>query len=173
MKEKMDQQFIDTMVKNMWDFINPDMIHYMIGAKIKYKETIADNRFTPSFRNTICYKGSENSGHYVYVDNNLIANGTWENDLIYLDVDDGICHGAAMAYYCNANNILGGDFTLRNNPRIQNYKSIMRLYINLIDTGLWDQALSIYFPDKVKWEKGTTKQTKKAYECLIDWMNTH
>ena len=66
------------MYENMWQFINPDMISYILNINVSYKKDIYDYKFKKQHKNTICFKGDEDDGHYVFVDDKLNDYGTIE-----------------------------------------------------------------------------------------------
>lgn len=181
------QDFMDTMYDNMWTFMNPNMINHMFGFKISYQKDINNDIFTDDHKNTICFKGDPDGGHYVFVDDVKINvkikrknyttykhHGTYESKLLARDTDDGICHGAAIAF---ALNFIKGraDMFLKEFPTTvedykHNYKTILTVYIEIIENGKWDKALRANFYKDVKWikrnKKNTTKETQEALKTL-------
>jgi hypothetical protein len=99
-------EFIADMTNFMWSFINEDVVKSIlndVGLKhinIKNKADIQDDDFSIStgtdYRNSIVFKGTEDDGHYVYVDNELNYYGTYEDQILYNHQDDGICHGYSL-----------------------------------------------------------------------------
>lgn len=173
--------FLDKMFNNMWTFMNEDMILHMLKKELKVNKVtgfsamknVDDDRFKKNHAHTICFKGPRTGGHWVYVDRNLKAHSTYEDNLIDPD-DDGVCHGAAMIYAIGANKP-GGQFPLIPNPKTvneykNNYKSILKFYIYLIESGKWDKALAKFFAGDISLiVKGTTvtiKETDIAYKEL-------
>ena len=176
-----EPKFRKTMYDNMWNFMNTDMIKSMYGFKISYQRDDNDI-FTDDHKNTICFKGdpdpsdpdNDDGGHYVFVDGNLIAHGSYESELLAYDSDDGICHGVAIAF---ALNFIKGraDMFLKEFPTTvedykYNYKTILTVYIEIIENGKWDKALLANFYGDVKWikrnKKNTTKETQTALRTL-------
>jgi len=53
-----------------------------------------------------------------------------------------------------------------------NYKKILQVYIILIESGKWDEALEKFFYDDVHWKTGqqTTKETENAYKTLTEYI---
>jgi len=74
-------EFRDKMYKNMWQFINPDVIKYIFNFKMSTKADINEENFTKKYENTICFKGTPKEGHYVFVGKDLKAYGTYERGL--------------------------------------------------------------------------------------------
>ncbi len=162
------KQFVDKMYINMWQYINPDVINHMLNTELSFMRRKAKTK--SKHANTICFEGNINDGHYKYVDNLLIEYGTYENSLIHTD-DDGICHGAAIAFYIN-NNYESPKFRIIKNPNthrdyIKNYITILNVYVYLINSNLWNEALSIYFYNDVTWnDDGSCEQTIKSLHIL-------
>ncbi len=170
-------KFRDTMYENMWSYINPEMIAYMFNLKTSTIKGVENDHFTAKHKNTICYKiGEEDSGHYVYVNDEKEAFSTYEKGLLRRDADDGVCHGASMIYALHANRMIPEDqFILIDYPKTvqqyrENYKSILNFYIYMIESGLWDKALSRFFYNDVDWINGTTKQTVKSLQTLREYI---
>lgn len=174
-------KFRETMYDNMWQYINPTMISDMLCLKTSTIKGVDNEKFTNKHKNTICYKmDPDQSGHYVFVDENKKAFSTYEKELLRRESDDGVCHGAAMIYALhNQKRIPADQFVLIDYPKTSeeyksNYKSILELYIYLITSGLWDDALSKNFYDDVNWikvdGKNTTIQTKKSLETLMEYI---
>jgi hypothetical protein len=181
-------QFMDTMYKNMWQFINPDMITHMFPqVKITYKNRVDDDKFTKSFKDSLCFKGPEDEGHYVYITDKLMSDGktydyhgTYEDDLLTREEDDGVCHGVAIIFALHEEkgrfpiNIQQGRTKAENK---RNYISILKLYQWLIESGLWDKALEDNFYDDVDWINDpnfgipTTLQTIKAKDALKKYIS--
>lgn len=169
--------FMDCMYNNMWTFMNPSMIKDIFkdmgkDIKITYKDDIEDDNFSNSYKNSICFKGDpDDGGHYVYVDSRLNVYGTYELDLLTRPEDDGVCHGVAIIYALGHKLITHKNRTRHEN--ISNYINILSIYKQLINTGLWDNALSNNFYNDVNWIKGTTTcfETKKALDCLDKYIN--
>ena len=101
--------------------------------------------------------------------------GTYECKLLTRERDDGICHGAAIAYYLFHEKGMA-DFEIINNPRNaterrHNYNVILMVYIYLITSGLWDKALKENFYDDVTWiGKDTTEQSVLALKTLKSYI---
>jgi hypothetical protein len=159
--ELMSEEFVNGMYENMWQFINPDVILFILTkagcpTKTSRQKDMNDNVFKIRHRDTICFKGSPTEGHYVYVSPDGCVTGTYENDLI-CSKDDGICHGGALAaalINCGYN-IVG---SIIKNPRTLaekkvNYRTIMNTYLYIINQGWWDEAIRIYFPSEASKEK--------------------
>ena len=103
--ELLTNEFVDCLYENMWQFMNPNMISHMLQKNrnmISFQDDINDENFNNSHKNTICFKGEDEKGHYVYVSEKGTAFGTYECELL-LSGDDGVCHGAAIAYYLHTN----------------------------------------------------------------------
>jgi hypothetical protein len=170
---------MEIMYQNMWQFINPDMISYILRINVSFQKDIDNDVFKTRHKNTICFKGDEDEGHYVFVDDNLNAYGTYEKNLLYRVEDDGVCHGAAISYalYFLKNRL---EFRLLNDPSPKdmdayryNYKTILNVYIYLIESGEWDKALENYFYKDVHWiepDRKTTVETQKALETLKEYI---
>jgi hypothetical protein len=72
------------------------------------------------------------------------------------------------------------EFRLINDPSIldldafrYNYKTILNVYIYLIESGIWDEALEKYFYYDVHWiepERKTTVETQKSLETLKEYI---
>ena len=173
------KKFMEIMYQNMWQFINPDMISYILRINVSFQKDIDDDVFKTRHKNTICFKGDEDEGHYVFVDDHLNAYGTYEKNLLYRVEDDGVCHGAAISYalYFLKNRL---EFRLLNDPSPKdmdayryNYKTILNVYIYLIESGEWDKALENYFYNDVHWiepDRKTTVETQKALETLKEYI---
>ena len=176
------EHFRDIMYENMWSFMNPDMIKHIfsqikVKIRITYKSDVNDDDFRNKlFHKTICFKGNINEGHYVYVQNSKNVYGTYENDLLYNDSDDGVCHSIAMIFaLLKLKKIM--NFPIILNPvKISefrhNYRTIVNFYIWLIKTGYWDNALKDNFYHDVTWvDKGkTTRETKTALKTLVKYL---
>lgn len=191
MKPLLTEEFRNEMYKNMWSYINLDMIQTIfqqlgLNLKVSRKKNINDYDYTPAekYKNTLCYKGKEDddkeTGHYVYIDNNLQDWGTYENRLLASSEDDGMCHSVAIIFTLKASGIFGDNFPfpIIINPRykkdfIKNYISILSLYKWIIEEGYWDQALKEHFYKSVEWDRRerTTSQTKKALIALRNYIN--
>ena len=168
---------MDTMYDNMWSFMNPEMMKSMFPKiKITYKCDIEDDRFSASFAGSVCFKGPREEGHYVYVENlgrgRYEGKGTYESGLLTRIQDDGVCHGAAIAFYLFHEEKREG-FELIEHPQNDdesryNYNLILSVYIYLITSGLWDKALEENFYYDVTWIDGerTTKETQKSLRTL-------
>ena len=142
--------------------------------KITKKKRIEDDNFKDvKFANSICFKGSRKEGHYVYVDNEGKAYGTYENNLLKRLEDDGVCHGAALIFALNESGS-EGRFPLvispdkKDDDYKKNYISILSLYKWLIEQGYWDKALKDNFYEVLIWDKEdkTTLETKKSLQLL-------
>ena len=170
--------FMDTMYKNMWTFMNPDMIAEMFNIKITEKANVDDDNWTNEYKNSICFKGPEDEGHYVYVDKNKNAYGTYESNLLINEADDGICHGAAMIFAGLGRPHVDDLIPLPDIPDsekknfimiyLKNYLTILEFYKWLIVSGKWDDALRKNFYYDVTWINGdkTTKETKASLKML-------
>ena len=179
--ELMSQEFVDTMRENMWQFINPDTIIFVLEAAgcsttTSIQKNINSNIFTEQHKNTICFKGDLEEGHYVYICPKGRVTGTYENDLLCSE-DDGICHGAALAAALNQ---CGYDMgRIVKNPKSikgkkTNYRTIMNTYLFIINQGWWDKALSRNFGKEVHWNRamGSYKETLEAKNILTDFLLT-
>ena len=152
---------MDTMTDNMWTFINPDTITTILELSLYGRHNVSkpvrnvtsigkvnNDNFKDKHKNTICFKGPENLGHYVYVDENCIGQGTYENRLVH-DNDDGMCHGAALFYALKKNGINVGNLNVK--PKlnslefIDNYITLLNVYLYIIEIGWWNTALKRYF----------------------------
>jgi hypothetical protein len=173
-KERLTQTFVDSMHENMWQFINLETLSCILKSAncavgTSTKNDIWDENFeNPMFHNTICFKGNELEGHYVYVDSNGNVTGTYENNLIYR-ADDGICHGAALAAAFHV--------PLIRSPRgpdqyTYNYRIIMNTYKYIIEKGWWDKALQQYFYRDVEWKGTTTVQTQQALTLINHFLDS-
>jgi len=174
--ERLTVAFVDTMYENMWKFVNLDTIKFILRkagckTKITHKDDVwDDDNWTREFYNSICQKGPEEEGHYVYVNKDGEVLGTYEGNMIDSG-DDGICHGAAMAA---ALNDCGHDIgPLKMNPtpeeKTTNYKTIMNLYKYIIKQGWWNEAIRTFFYDEVHWvdnEETQAKETNIALKTL-------
>jgi hypothetical protein len=174
--------FREGMYENMWSFMNLEMLKSMFpGIKLTTKCDIDDDKFKSADKNSICFKGDSNDGgHYVYVPKHKVkcnphkSLGTYECGLLTRERDDGICHGAAIAYYLFHEKKFT-NYKIINNPkksdeRRHNYKVILNVYIYIIESGLWDDALSKNFYADVTWIGNTTVQTKNALILLKDYI---
>lgn len=170
-------KFMDTMYENMWQFINPDMLEFIFnGLKVTYIPSVnaPDSDFKKSHVGSICFKGDLDEGHYVYVDSNKHSKGTYESNLLSRQLDDGVCHGAAMAFYM-CNELRKKQFCIIENPTSRdefkhNYIIILKVYLYLIKSGLWDSALERFFYNDVEWTGNTTKQTILAKNTLKEYI---
>jgi hypothetical protein len=177
---RFSKNFTRDLYKNMWQFMNQDMIRTMYGAEMtkngihfsKMKD-VDDDKFTYALdhNDSICFKGEPDDGHWVYVDSNLIAHSTYEDKLLKGD-DDGMCHGAAMI---NAFESANPQFQLIPRPKTmaqstQNYRNLILFYIYLIESHKWDKALAMHFAANVKWYNKrlhpTTAETKISLDLL-------
>lgn len=168
--ELMSEEFVNGMYENMWQFINPDVILFILkkagcSTKTSRQKDINDNVFKPRHRDTICFKGSPTEGHYVYVSSEGCVTGTYENDLICTK-DDGICHGGALAAaLTNCGYNIG---PIIKNPRTlaekkTNYRTIMNTYLFIIHQGWWDEAVRTYFPTEASKAKTTAASNLLIY----------
>ena len=175
-EERLTVAFVDTMYENMWKFVNLDTIKFILKkagckTKITHKDDVwNDDSWTDEFYNSICQKGPEEEGHYVYVNKVGKVLGTYEGKMIDSG-DDGICHGAAMAAALNdcGHNI--GPLKMNPTPeeKTTNYKTIMNLYKYIIKQGWWNEAIRTFFYDEVHWvdkEETTSKETNIALKTL-------
>lgn len=174
-EERLTLVFVDTMYKNMWKFINLDTIQTIMDladCKIKttHKKLVENDTWNKSFYKSICQKGPESEGHYVFIDATGKVTGTYEGKMIDTG-DDGICHGAAMAAalnYCGHNI---GPLTM--NPdkeeKTTNYRTIINCYKFIIKKGWWNEALRAHFYDEVTWldsKETVVRETNIALETL-------
>ena len=166
------------MYNNMWQFMNPDMMKNIFKQmnktlKVTYKDDIEDDNFSKKYSNSICFKGDDDEGHYVYVDKDQKAYGTYENDLLAREIDDGVCHGVAIIFAIGESG-QNGKFPLVISPNKtrndykNNYISILNVYKWLIEQGYWDNALKDNFYNDLTWDKEdkTTKETQKTLQVL-------
>jgi len=108
------------------------------------------------FWRSICFKGdADKGGHYVYVDAKADAHGSYEKGLLIREEDDGICHGAALGFWlsheaqrskyrlephpCQLPYVDEGNNALE--AFKYNYRTILKIYIDIIEKGFWDNAL--------------------------------
>jgi len=172
------QQFRNTMYDNMWTFMNPGMIKSMINVKTSEMDDVNDDNFENFHKNTICFKGDIDEGHYVFVDKNLNYFGSYEKELLSREEDDGICHGAAIAYALHSKARTKRDrekFELIDHPQNSdeyrhNYKTILNVYIYLIESKKWDKALEKHFYNDVHWIGKTTTETQKSLQTLKEYI---
>jgi len=179
--ELMTQEFVDQMRENMWQFMNLDTILYILGkagcsTKVSVHPHINSEIFEEHHKDTICFKGNINEGHYVYVCPRGTVTGTYENGLICSE-DDGICHGAALAAALNKCGYVMG--TIIKNPKSmlekkKNYRTIMNTYLFIINQGWWNEALTRYFHSELQWlpRSKSYKETRKAKNLLRDFIKT-
>jgi hypothetical protein len=172
-------KFRKTLYDNMWGFMNLDVIQSLMtsmGCNINYTThpNIHDDNFNKIHKNSICFKGTYENGHYVYVDNKREAYGSYEKGILSRDDDDGICHGVAMIYALAKNGcILEETFTLIDYPKNdnefrQNYKTILNFYIFIIQKGFWDIAMENNFYEDINWVKNKNKITsEQSIKSLI------
>ncbi len=177
--ELMTQDFVDQMRENMWQFMNLDTILYILqkagcSTKTSRHNNINSEVFEEHHKDTICFKGKINEGHYVYVCPKGTVTGTYENNLICSE-DDGICHGAALAASLNNCGYTMG--RINKNPKthlkkIQNYRTIMNTYLYIINQGWWDEALTRYFHSELIWlpRKKSYKETNEAKKLLTNFI---
>ena len=178
--ERLTDKFVNIMYENMWQFINLDTLEEILKMNgcdvgISTKKNVNDEKFSKKYRKTICFKGSPEEGHYVYVSHNGKVLGTYECGLIS-ENDDGICHGAALAAAFIECGKLSSAFY--SNPKTkeemdENYKTILNTYIFIIENGTWDRALYKYFYTDVTWthDEKTTKQTIIALKTLRQYLD--
>ena len=174
-EERLTLEFVDTMYKNMWKFVNLDTIKTIMDLadckiKMTHKKLVENDSWNKSFYKSICQKGTESEGHYVFIDAVGNVTGTYEGKMIDAG-DDGICHGAAMAAalnYCGHN---VGPLTMNPNEeqKTTNYRTIINCYKFIIKKGWWNEALRAHFFDEVTWlnaNESVTKETNIALETL-------
>jgi len=164
--EYLNQNFVDEMYNNMWQYMNIDTIQAILnnaGCNNISVNSIIVNKFynrrkkLPDNCNQIIHEYiNEEVGHYIYVDKNCTQHGTYENNLLHKD-DDGICHGAAIYYAlteCNSDkyNFFGQIYENSNNSQEikQNYITILKVYLYIIDHLKWEEILKTYFYKKYK-----------------------
>ena len=179
--ELMSEEFVNSMHKNMWQFINLDTILYILQAagcstKTSKQKNMNNNVFEEHHKNTICFKGNPDEGHYVYVCPIGRVIGTYENDLLCSE-DDGICHGAALAAALNECGHNMGELIQKPKSVIKkkiNYRTIMNTYLYIIDKGWWDAAIKKYFGKELHWSRalGSYKETINAKKILTDFVET-
>ena len=172
-EERLTVAFVDTMYENMWKFVNLDTIKFILKkagckTKITHKDDVwNDDSWTKEFYNSICQKGPETEGHYVYVNKVGEVLGTYEG-LMIDSGDDGICHGAAMAAALNdcGHNI--GPLKMNPTPEEKtiNYRTIMNLYKYIIQQGWWNEAIRTFFYDEVNWVDKDETQAKETNIAL-------
>lgn len=181
-EERLTSEFNDTLYENMWKFMDPLVLKDIIASYgcsmvVKRRKGASPNGkiFSPTFRNTLCHErygeGPDAAGHYYYIDKNGKARGTYEDGLILKDIDDGICHGAALIFALKA---CGIDLPeLYPNPKTDktldhNYHTILSIYIEIIEKGFWDAALKRVYKDDpdLDWDGDTTLQTRTALRTL-------
>lgn len=179
--------FREKIYKNMWSFINLEMIQTMFPEiNVFYLEDGAC--LTADHKNSLCYEQYDDSaGHYFYVDNSLTKKSTYELGLLKEDYDDednedndGVCHGASIIYTLQANDIINTDdfplipFPENDKDYLNNYINILYLYKWLITSRKWDKALKHNFYYDVHWikrnNKITTKETRTALLLLNQYI---
>jgi hypothetical protein len=182
-KERLSESYVEQMTENMWSFFNLSTIkkvlelagcnHINIGKRSNINPI---PKITDSMRNTIFFKGIKRGGHYSFVDNNGIEWGTYEMELISLDYDDGICHGAALTaalFSCGVPGI--GElipYPSTNKEQILNYINITRTYMIIIRNGWWDTAILENFYKEVHPNGiGGTMESAYAYALLNQFEN--
>lgn len=177
--------FMSTMYDNMWQFMNPEVIKHIftqigIPLKLTTKKKVDDDKWIHGFEDSICFKGPASGGHYVYVDNTLQHHGTYEHDILTRDQDDGVCHGVAIIYALHQENGRFPIITVPVKSRTRedyrrNYISILSLYLWLIQSGLWDNAINDNFYGDVTWitvnNKITSVETQAAERALINYIS--
>lgn len=153
----MKRGFADLLFNNMWTFMNPDTLIYVLNNEakckinIKYKASIDDDDWSDDdYRKSIVFKGVPEDGHYVYIDHAGMVWGTYECNILYAG-DDGICHGFALAAALKDCGYDVGDLSDRPRRKQDNYIIIMNVYKTLIENGWWDNALENYFYRDVNW----------------------
>lgn len=173
-------QFRDTMYANMWQFFNADMVQTMYPSiKVSTICGVENVAFTRAHYGTLCFKEPEDegeTGHYVYVTRKGEAQSTYELGLLLRSSDDGVCHGASLIYALKGYNHPDGrmfDLVAHPDPKdveanANNYRTILELYMYLIESGKWDRALKRNFYTEVHWIDGErkTRETQKAYRAL-------
>ena len=177
----LEDNFMDEMFKNMWTFMNPEMMMSVFNQSgcnvdFKYKKQVEDDNWTDDdYRNSIVFKGKRSGGHYVYIDPNNNVFGTYECDILTSIEDDGICHGFAIAAALNNCGWNVGQIILNPLPAQKpiNYNTIMNAYKIILQEGWWDNALHEHFYYDVQWlprlkKYGNikTKESLKAFELL-------
>jgi hypothetical protein len=179
--ELMTQEFVDQMRENMWQFMNLDTILYILekagcSSGVSRHPNINSEVFEEHHRDTVCFKGNINEGHYVYVCPRGTVTGTYENGLICSD-DDGICHGAALAAALNNCGYEMGPIV--KNPKTilqkkKNYRTIMNTYLFIINQGWWNEALTRYFHSELEWlpRSKSYKETRNAKKILTDFIKS-
>lgn len=178
--ELMSQQFVDGMYNNMWSFFNPNICvdilkKFSVNIDISYQKDINNDHFTNRHRNTICFKGKNTEGHYVYVKEDCQVVGTFESGLIY-EEDDGVCHGGAILAALVDNGINQfDDFCYDAETMLEfhhNYRIIMNLYIYIIQKGWWDEIIEHHFPGELVFKNEDDKlsyQSKKALKLMREF----
>jgi hypothetical protein len=172
----LSDEYMTTMYDNMWTFMNLDMITSVLsqaGCEVRgtHVDDIDDEESLkdPSFWGTICQKGDEDAGHYVYIDRTGQVWGTYEMNLTD-DRDDGMCHGAAIAAALSDCGVGVGPLYPEPNAaqKKKNYQTIRDTYITIIENHWWDRALHRFFYNDVTWNKNETKtrETATAYTAL-------
>jgi hypothetical protein len=175
-EERLTVEFVDTMYENMWKFVNLDTIKFILKkagckTKVTHKDDVwNDDSWTKEFYNSICQKGPDNEGHYVYVNSVGEVLGTYEGQMIDSG-DDGICHGAALSAALNDCGHSIGPLKMNPNPeeKATNYRTIMNCYKYIIKQGWWNDAIRTFFYDEVNWldkDETKTKETNIALKTL-------
>jgi len=175
-EERLSVEFVDTMYENMWKFINLDTIKFILkqakcNTRVTHKDDVwNDDNWTKEFYNSICQKGPDNEGHYVYVNRNGYVLGTYEGQMIDSG-DDGICHGAALAAALNDCGHYIGPLKMNPTPeeKAANYRTIMNLYKYIIKQGWWNEAIRTFLYDEDHWldtDESKTKETNIALKTL-------
>ena len=181
-KERLSREFGDFMYTNMWQYMNPQTIDFVLNAAgcsigMSKKTKIDDDDFRkPKYHNTICQKGDIKDGHYVYVDATGKVTGTYENYLLFEgtppdfeDGDDGICHGAAIAAAlrsCGWNippfNTRGENEHMSDEKLNENYRIIFQTYLLILDMGWWEKAVAKFFPSRARVRENQIKYATAA-----------
>jgi hypothetical protein len=185
-EERMTSDFTDTLYTNMWQFMNPSLLKDIMASygcrmTVKRRKGVSPNGkvFPVSQRNSLCHEsygaGPDAEGHYYYIDKDGKAHGTYEDNLILKDIDDGICHGAALIYSLKACGLdlpdLISDPT-NDKDLDHNYFTILSIYIDIIERGYWDKALKKHFENdsELTWDGDTTLQTRLALGTLKSYI---
>jgi hypothetical protein len=187
---KLSDEFMDILFETMWTFINPDVIKNtfeILGKKINTtsKSDIDDDMWDDSYKNSLCFKGTEQEGHYVFVNNKLNVYGTYEKDLLVNDGDDGICHGVAMIYAYESNKrkkdfpiaigrktkYKGGyKYTRTQQKNLENYISILNFYKFLCSSDAWKKVVKKAF-GKDRTDPWTVEKNNLAINTLEEYLN--
>ena len=184
--ELLTRKFVEIMRTNMWQYFNENTIkdvlkhakcsvNYHKMKKIDTQYKYDEDKDKEKYRNSIVFQGSRDFGHYVYVDPNLNAFGTYECNILY-EKDSGFCHGFALAAAlsnCEYKKYIGNIFTnpASNIERISNYITIMNTYKLIIEKKWWEEAVYnnffYNFVTNTEKKKSEKEKDKKKSEMML------